>query len=293
MDDLNVIRVFLTAADAGSFARAAARLGLTRSAVAKAIGRLEAETGTRLFQRTTRVVSLTDEGHAFRVRCRQAIADLEGAVDDLASRRDEPQGILRMTLPDSFGRAKILPILNDFLRRWPKVAAEVSFSDRAADVLAEGYDLALRIGARDVEDELISRVVARYRLSVCGSPDYLSRHGEPGDVDSLQRHSCLQYVHRGRSLPWHFRGGREVSLPGGGRVRFDSGEALAQAACDGLGLCQLPDFLVGGAVAAGRLRRVLVDEEPEPAPVVALYPSRKYLTPKVRMFIEQVARSLP
>jgi DNA-binding transcriptional LysR family regulator len=294
MDDLNVIRIFLMAADAGSFAKAGVKLRVTRSAVAKAVARLEVQTGTRLFQRTTRIVSLTDEGRAFQIRCAQTIGDLEAAIDDLASRRAEPQGVLRMTVPDGFGRARILPLLSDFLRQWPKLTAEVCFSDRTVDILAEGYDLAVRLGARDVEDDMISRVIARHRVSVCGSPDYLSHYGTPDSIDDLQRHSCLRYIHRGVPLPWRFRDtkGDEIVVATDGRVRFDSGDALQQAACDGLGLCQLPDFLLDRAIEAGDLQRLLVGSEPEPIPVVALYPSRKYLTPKVRYFIEHIARAL-
>lgn len=294
ISDLNVFRIFQAAADASSFAGAAEALGLSRSAVAKAVARLEEQTDTRLFNRTTRIVTLTDEGRALHLRCAQVISELDEAVQDLASRRSEPRGVLRLTVPDGYGRIRILPALATFLERWPNVTAEVNFSDRPVDVIAEGYDLALRLGAGNASDDLIAKVIARHRVSICGSPAYFERCGEPRTIEDLARHSCLQFVHRGHVLGWRVADAAkvEIRMTLTGRASFDSGEALRDAACRGLGLCQLPDFLIDGAIADGRLRRVMVDAEPSPLPVVGLYPSRKYLTPKVRRFIEMLAQSL-
>ncbi len=290
MDDLNVFRIFVAVAEASSFAAAADTLGLTRSAVAKAVARLEQRTGIRLFQRTTRVIALTDEGRILCEQCARTIAELENALTGLAGRRGEPQGVLRMTMPDAYGRSRLMPVLAQFLKTWPKLEAEVSFSDRSVDVVAEGFDLALRIGGSDLSEDLVTRVVARHRVSFCASPEYLVARGEPTTVEQLGQHACLQFVQRGRQSPWRLRDrhGKTIKVHTEGRIRFDSGEALRDAATAGLGIAQLPDFLPERDLAAGRLQRVLECHEPDPIAIVALYPTRKFLSPKVRLFIDSL-----
>jgi DNA-binding transcriptional LysR family regulator len=293
MDDLNVLRIFVAAAEAGSFAAAGTKLGLTRSAVAKAVARLEQRTRTRLFHRTTRVVSLTDEGRALVERCTQTLADLECALDDLAGRRGEPRGVLRMTVPDAYGRLRVLPVLTRFLTQWPGLAADINFTDRSVDVVAEGFDLAIRIGSTARSEELISRVVAHVRGNLCVSPEYLSRHGEPRSIAELPRHTCLQFLQRGRRMPWLLRAGdgEMLEVDAEARIRFDNAEALRDAALMGLGIAQLPDFLTEGYLADGRLRRVLAGSEHDPVPIVAVYPTRKHLAPKVRLFIDRLVQA--
>jgi DNA-binding transcriptional LysR family regulator len=288
MTDLNVFRVFTAAAEARSFATAANNLGLTRSAVAKAVGRLERQTGTRLFQRTTRVVTLTHEGQALYARATDTIKELEAALDDLTGRGEEPRGVLRLTAPDAYGRSKVLPVLTRFLTAWPKLEADVIFNDRIVDVVAEGFDLALQVGALDIGQDLISRVISRHRVSYCASPEYLARHGEPAKLEELRRHTCLQFVQRGQRQPWWGRmdNGEIAAFDTEARVRFDSCLAIRDAAVDGLGILQMPDYLVEKEVSEGRLQRVLETKEPEPVPIIALYPSKRYLAPKVRLFID-------
>lgn len=288
--DLNVFRTFVAAADAGSFATAATELGLTRSAVGKAVARLEEQTGTRLFHRTTRVVSLTPDGQALFARANDMIRDLEAVVEDLAGRGEEPSGLLRMTAPDAYGRIKVLPVLNRFLKAWPKLQAEVVFNDRTVDLIAEGFDLALRVGARDVQADLISRVIARHRVSFVASPGYLEKHGAPASLQDLATHTCIQFLQRGQRQAWRARldCGDVTVLDTQGRVRFDNGQAIRDAALDGLGIVQMADFLVEKEVADGQLRRLLERHEPDPVPIVALYPTRKYLAPKVRLLIDSL-----
>jgi DNA-binding transcriptional LysR family regulator len=290
MTDLNVFRIFVSAAEAGSFATAATALGLTRSAVAKAVSRLEQQTGTRLFQRTTRVVTLTNEGQALYARATDTIRELEAALDDLAGRGEEPRGVLKMTAPDAYGRIRVLPALTKFLTSWPKLEADITFNDRTVDVVAEGYDLALRVGASDVGQDLISRVLARHRVSFCASPEYLARYGKPETLDDLKEHACLQFVQRGRRQPWPVRGenGEIAMLDTEGRVRMDNGQAIRDAAVGGLGIVQMADFLIEPEITEGRLQRFLEANEPDPVPIVALYPTRKYLAPKVRLFIDSL-----
>ncbi|WP_158783400.1 LysR family transcriptional regulator [Pantoea sp. BAV 3049] len=290
MNDLNVLKIFIAAAEAGNFALAARKLGLTRSAVAKAIGRLEERTGTRLFHRTTRVITLTDEGRTLCQRCTVTIAELEEAIQAMSSRGNEPQGLLRMSIPDAYGRRQVMPVLARYLAAWPRVEAEVSFSDRTVDLITEGYDLAIRIGAQNISEDLVSRVVDRQRLSICASPDYLRRNGIPRTPDELKKHAGLLFVQHGRTLAWRLsdENGKSSRLEPVSRVRFDDGEALRDAAVAGLGIVQLPDFLAEQEAEKGRLVRIMEKYEPERIPIVVLYPTRKYLAPRVRLFIDSL-----
>ncbi len=288
MTDLNVFRVFTAAAEAESFATAANTLGLTRSAVAKAVARLEQQTGTRLFHRTTRVVTLTNEGQALYARATDAIKELETALDDLIGCSGEPRGVLRMHAPDAYGRSKVLPVLTGFLTAWPRLEADVTFNDQTVDVVGEGLDLALRLRAPKVGQDLISRIISRHKVSYCASPEYLAHHGEPESLEELRNHDCLQFVLRGQPQPWFGRmdNGDVAAFDIQARVRFDSCLAIRDAAVDGLGILQMPDYLVEKEILEGRLQRVLESKEPDPVPIFAVYPTRKHLAPKVRLFID-------
>ena len=290
MTDLNVLKIFVAAAESGGFSKAATSLGLTRSAVAKAIARLEQNTDTRLFHRTTRVMTLTDEGRVLFERCAGNIDSLEQALQDMSYNRNEPRGVLRITMPDAYGRSQIMPVLTDYLARWPKLQSEVSFSDRTIDFIADGYDLAIRLGGQNVSEDLVSRVIARERLSFCASPEYLQRIGEPASPEELKMHSGVHFVQHGRTLPWRLKSenGEPLLMDTSSRIRFDAGEAVRDAAIAGFGIAQMPHFLVGAAFEAGTLKRIMVKYEPDLMPVVVLYPTRKFLAPKVRLFIDSL-----
>jgi DNA-binding transcriptional LysR family regulator len=293
MTDLNVLRIFIAAAELGSFSAAAVRLKLTRSAVAKAIARLEQSTDTRLFQRTTRTIVLTDEGRILLERCAKTIEYLEDSLEDMSSRRNEPRGILRMTLPSAFGRSEVMPVLSKYLHRWPRVDAEVSFSDRTIDLIADGFDLAVRLGGYNINEDLVSRVIARQRLSLCASPSYLEENGIPRTLAEIKQHQGIHFSQHGKLLPWQLRNdrGEEIQMETSCRVRFDAGEALRDAAVAGFGIAQLPEFLLRKAVEDGRLVRILEESEPELMPVLVLYPTRKFMSPKVRLFIDSLVEA--
>lgn len=293
--DLNILRVFTAAAEAESFAIAAVALDLTRSAVAKAVGRLEQQMGVRLFQRTTRVVTLTNEGRALYAHAAETIRELEAALDDLSGSSDEPRGVLRITAPDAYGRSMVLPVLTKFLASWPKLEADVTFSDRSVDVIGEGFDLALQAGASDGGQDLITRVISRHRVSFCASPEYLAKCGAPASLEELKKHTCLQFVQRGQRLPWWGRkkDGTIAALDVLARIRFDSCLAICDAAVDGLGILQMPDYLIEKQISERRLQRILEASEPDPIPIVAVYPTRKYLAPRVRLFIDSLVSSKP
>jgi DNA-binding transcriptional LysR family regulator len=292
--NLNDILVFMAVADAGSFVAGGQAMGLSRSAAGKAIIRLEDRLGARLLNRTTRTLSLTDEGRVFYERGQQILASIDEAEASVAGRPGTPRGVLRLTVPDAFGRLVVLPLLEKYLRAWPDVQVEVSFTDRLADIVEEGLDLAVRIGVTSSDTRLVSRVVARYKALLCASPTYIAARGEPSDIEDLVAHDCLIFSSRGQRQGWRFRGegGSWVKAQGRSRLRLDSGEAIRDAAIAGLGIALLPDFLVVEELAAGRLQQVLPGLETDDVKIVTIYPDKRLLEPRVRRFIDLMVEEL-
>jgi DNA-binding transcriptional LysR family regulator len=292
--NLNEILVFMAVVDAGSFIAGGQAMGLTRSAAGKAVSRLEDRLGARLLNRTTRTLSLTDEGRVFYDRGLQILAAVDDAEASVAGPVGTPRGLLRLTVPDAFGRLVLLPLLKKYLEAWPDVQIEVSFTDRLADIVEEGFDLAVRIGSVNSDKQLVSRVVARYKAILCAAPSYIAEHGEPLTVDALVGHDCLFFSSRTRRQSWRFRddGGSWVKALGRSRLRLDSGEAIRDAAVAGLGIAFLPDFLVAEDVAARRLQQVLPALDAGDVEIVTIYPSKRLLEPRVRRFIDLMVEEL-
>ncbi|WP_192178295.1 LysR family transcriptional regulator [Mesorhizobium amorphae] len=292
--NLNDILIFMAVVDAGSFVAGGQAMGLSRSAAGKAVIRLEDRLGTRLLNRTTRTLSLTEEGHVFYDRGLQILASVDEAEASVAGRNGTPRGVLRLTVPDAFGRIVVLPLLRKYLAAWPDIQVEVSFSDRVADLVEEGFDLAVRIGVTSPDTRLVSRVVAKYKAVLCASPSYIAGRGEPLDIDGLAAHDCLIFSSRNQRQSWRFRGegGSWIKALGRSRVRLDSGEAIRDAAIAGLGIAFLPDFLVAEDLAAGRLQQVLSDLEADDVEIVTIYPNKRLLEPRVRRFIDLIVEEL-
>jgi DNA-binding transcriptional LysR family regulator len=292
--NLSDIQVFMAVVDAGSFVAGGQALGLTRSAAGKAVGRLENRLGTRLLNRTTRTLSLTDEGRMFYQRGLDILASVDEAEASVAGPNDRPRGVLRLTVPDAFGRLVVLPLLSKYLSAWPDMQVEVSFTDRLADIVEEGFDLAVRIGVTSPDSRLVSRVVATYKAVLCASPVYIAARGDPLDMDGLATHDCLIFSSRNQRQSWRFRGegGAWVKAPGRSRLRLDSGEAIRDAALAGLGIAFLPEFLVAEDLASRRLQRVLSDLEADDVKIVTIYPDKRLLEPRVRRFIDLMVEEL-
>jgi DNA-binding transcriptional LysR family regulator len=292
--NMNDILVFMAVVDAGSFVAGARSMGLTRSAAGKAVGRLEGRLGIRLLNRTTRSLALTDEGRVLYDRGQQILSAIDDAEASVASPAGTPRGVLRMTVPDAFGRLIVLPLLAKFLRTWPDIQVEVSFSDRVADLLEDGFDLAVRIGLNSTDSRLVSRVIAKYRAILCASPTYLAARGRPECLDDLMAHDCLYFSSGSRRQAWRFRevDGSWVRSQGRSRLRLDSGEAIRDAALAGLGIAFLPDFLVADYLAVGGLCQVLPDLEMDEVSIVTLYPTKRFLEPRVRRFIDLMVAEL-
>jgi DNA-binding transcriptional LysR family regulator len=288
LGNVNDIATFIAVVKAGNFTSAAQQLGITRSAVGKSIARLETRLQLRLLHRTPRSLSLTDDGAVFYARCAQILEDLEETETAMAARSATPAGTLRISVPIALGHRQVLPVLDAFLASWPAVAADVSFTDRFVDLVDEGIDVAIRIGAPATDSRLIARTLATQRLAVCASPEYLEKRGIPLATSDLIDHECLQFVSGGRPQPWIFNGNAQQSPSIGGRIRMDSAEALVTAAINGVGIVNLPTYLLSSEIRQGRLRTLLEDHAGEGTPIRAIYPTRRHLSPRVRFFIDRL-----
>jgi DNA-binding transcriptional LysR family regulator len=233
LDRFATLEAFVAVARSGSFARAAEKLGLSRAMVSKHIQALEARLGTRLLNRTTRQVSLTEAGRNFQQRAERLLAELEDAEGDAAQEADTPRGTLRISAPVSFGVTHVAPALAAFLAAHPGLRGDLALNDRVVDVVEEGFDLAVRIG-RLPDSMLIARRLAVARLAVIASPGYLSRHGRPTQPDDLAGHNCLTYAYAASRDEWRFvgkQGTRSVAVQGS--LRANNGDALREAVLGG------------------------------------------------------------
>jgi DNA-binding transcriptional LysR family regulator len=288
IDRMKDISLFVHVAEAKSFTAAAERTGLSRSAVGKSIVRLEDRLGVRLLQRTTRSVSLTDEGAAFHERCVRLLAELDEAEMAMLSHAQAPRGRLRLDLPVSFGRLHVLPIVSSFMCKWPEISVSTSFGDRYVDLIDEGVDLAIRIGGSE-DSRLMTRFLAAHRLVTCASPEYFEMRAMPQTIDQLADHSCLAFIHGGRPVEWRFNeNGQPRSVAISGRFAATNAEALRDATLAGYGIARLATFLISDELRAGRLVPVLQRYDADGPPIRAVYPSSRHLSPKVRTFIDEL-----
>jgi len=287
VDRLRAIQVFAQVVESGSFAKAAERLSLSTSATSRHVADLEAHLQTRLLNRTTRRVSLTESGQAFYERAVQLLADLQEAEQEAARAAVVPRGTIRLTTSVNFGVRHLAPALAEFLAQHAEVRFDVSLSDRIVDLVEEGFDLGVRIGSAG-SDNLVARKLGETRLVPCASPDYLSAHGAPKTPEELARHNCFTYEYLAPRNLWRFRdaSGRERAVHVAGTLHSNNGDLLAEAAARGAGIAFEPAFIVGPDVRAGRLVPLLQDFTPPPVPIYAVYPSRKHLSAKVRRFVE-------
>lgn len=288
--DMNTLRIFVAVADAGSFVAGGKAMGLTRSAAGKAVTRLETYLETRLFQRTTRRLSLTTEGLDFYHRCCRILEDIEEAEAVVRQHHPMPGGILRLTVSEGYGKMVILPFIEQFLQHFPGINLEVSFSDRIVDLTEEGFDLAIRVGNGTTSYQYITQVIDRTSPLLFVSPDYLKLRGWPASLADLKDHRRLVYGLGPASAAWTFsaKDRRPETINGNNLIRFDSGDAIRQAAIAGLGVGYLPSFMVKNDISAGRLVQLLPEVQGETVAIHAIYPSRRHLSLRVRTFIEKL-----
>lgn len=288
MRNLNALLVFTKVAETCSFTVAAQRLGLTASAVSKSVARLEQELGVKLLQRSTRLVSLTDEGASFFERCRNILAEIDDAESAVTLSTVTPKGRLRIQMPVGFGRRVITPKLLGFTQLHPDLCVDVELSDRVVDLAFEGIDAVIHIGPVS-DSRVIARKLCRLTFSACASPAYLLQHGSPVTPDDLAKHQCLAYLlpMTGEHRPWQFaKNGQVFSQTVSGALNINNAESLLEAAIAGGGITMISNFIAAEAIRAGQLTRVLEDYVVEGPEVYVVYLPRRNLSGKVKAFID-------
>ena len=279
VDTLTSMKVFAAVVEGGSFAAAAERLERSRAMASKYMAHLEQHLGTRLLQRSTRRLTLTESGAGYHERCVQILADVQAAEEGALHLTETPRGNLRVTAPVSFGILHMGPVVSQYLRQYPDVKVDIMLTDRRVDLIDEGLDLAVRIGTMP-ESELIARKFASDRIAICAAPAYLAQHGTPLVPEDLARHSCLTYSYSASGDEWKLTGpdGRLHSVRVAGSLRANNGDMVKLAALGGAGLMRQPLFLCADDIRAGRLVEVLADYRSDELGMYALYPSRKHLS---------------
>jgi DNA-binding transcriptional LysR family regulator len=291
--DLDAVRVFVQVVQAGGFTAAARRLQMPKSTVSRRVSELETQLGARLLQRTTRSLALTDVGSAYFARVERALGELSDAERAVAQLHELPRGVLRMTAPSDFAQLFLSDIAAAYQRAYPEVSLVVDLDNRRADLVAEGYDLALRASARLDDSSLVARRLLTGTHALFASPGYLAQHGEPQTPSELQGHNLVLF--RSEKLRERLklqRGNETTSVDVQGRLSSNDLGFVKRATLDGLGMGALPVFTACQELRGGLLRRVLPDHDLGTSAVFAVYPSARHLTPKVRTFIELAASYL-
>ncbi|WP_263260711.1 LysR family transcriptional regulator [Pseudomonas sp. RIT-PI-S] len=296
MDKLSGLNLFVACAETGSFSRAAEQLSKSPSAVTKAIGQLEATLGTRLFERTTRSMALTEAGHLYLERAREVLSRMHEIHEEIGQLQQSMRGTLRVTAPVAFGAAFLNEVCTSFLDAHPNMRLQVDLSDAYVDLLDGRYDLALRLGHCDLPG-LIARPLAHNRIVICASAGYLARRGRPERPADLAAHDRLNYRHPALDTRWWLeRDGQRYSTPGCGRLVSDNHDLLVAACLKGHGLLPFPLWGAQPYLSSGQLCSVLDDYYFDPDAfglrILAVYPSHRRATRKIHAFIEQVEQAL-
>lgn len=286
MESFGAIPVFVTVVESGGFSPAAKLLGISKSAVSKRVTQLEEQMGVKLLHRTTRKLSLTEAGEHFFQHARIAHQAAKDAQDAVAQLQGEPQGRLRINTPMSFGRLHIAPLIPEFLKRYPKISIEMVMDDKVADLIGEGFDIAIRGG--DLPDSsLIARKLAPLRNVLCASPDYIEKHGRPIELSQLADHNCLIFTYSKDIKEWLFiKDGQTQSVEVTGNYNVNNSEALREALLQGAGIGRLPTFVAGPDIKSGKLVSLFEEYQMPDKTIYAVFPERQYLPSKVRAFID-------
>lgn len=286
MLDLNLIATFARVVESGSFAEAARRLGSSRSAVSKAVAKLEVTLGARLLNRTTRHLSLTEIGAAVAEHGGRILEEAADAENRVASLTSEPRGVLRVSASVAFGTLHVAPALAAFLPQHPHLKVDLTITDRWVDLAEEGYDLTINVTGEPPQ-HLVARKLAPVRRKLCATPDYFRQRSIPRTPTDLVSHNCLDYTRSGEQGRWRFTGpAGDISVPVTGPLHVDDDEALSQAVLGGLGVGLLPTFIIGKDLQRGKLQAVLSEYIPVERHVYAMYLPTRHLPSKVRVFID-------
>lgn len=293
MDKLTSMNVFVRVAKAGSFAGGARDLGISRAMATKHIMQLEGHLGTRLFNRTTRSLRLTEVGASYLDRCQQVLEDVEEMEAAVTHLQTEPRGVLKISAPHVIGTTHVAPALAEFLKLHPDLSVDIILQGNMSDLVDEGIDMAIHLGG--IEDtSMIARKLASSPLAVCGSPAYFEQYGIPLTPEDLVNHSCLVNWSIPPRDQWVFKGpSGDIMIKVTGRILTNVADPIRVAAIQGLGLVMLPRYIVGKDIEKGKLQAVLEDYELSPLEIHVVYPHRKYLSAKVRKFLDFLQEWLP
>jgi LysR family transcriptional regulator, regulator for bpeEF and oprC len=289
MDKLKSLMIFIRSAQHLSFSEAARQLSMSPSAVSRAVARLEEDLGIRLLKRTTRSLALTENGAMFYQRCQQILEELEAVELEVKQSQAQPTGTLRLNCSIAFGKMYIAPQLVQLAAQYPDLVINVSFSDRFTDMVTEGIDATVRVGpSRD--SRLVMHALGTAHAVTCAAPSYLRQAGIPRHPQAIAKHRCVNFVplQTGCEISWKFeQAGETIILPIQSYLQFDYAEALLEAAISGAGIIQAPQYIVAQAIKQGQLRPILKNYSSRQGIVIAVvYPEKKYLSAKVRVFIE-------
>lgn len=279
---------FVSVAQTSSFTGASKILGISTAQVSRQVSALENRLNTKLFYRTTRKVSLTEEGAVYYRHCRQVMTGLEDAERAISNLRNAPQGLVKLTAPVTYGEKYIMPLVIDFMAQYPEIEVIMVLSNQTVDLVEGGFDLAIRLGNLDDSSMMAKRLTSRTQY-VCASPHYLEQFGIPHSLSELKQHNCLV----GNTDYWRFiESNKEKLIRVSGSLTCNSGYALRDAAIQGIGLIKLPDYYIGEDLKSGDLVSILENyQEPEEG-IWALYPQNRHLSPKVRLLVDYLAEQL-
>lgn len=292
MNRLHSMTVFVAVAETGSFAAASRRLGMSPPAVTRAVAALEERLGVKLFNRTTRLVRATEAGQRYLEDARRIIGEVNDADEAAAGIHAAPRGHLAITAPVLFGSMFVLPVIVDYLRRYPAMAVSALFVDRVVNLLEEGLDVGIRIGA--LPDSIMKALkVGRVRRVLCASPGYLKKHGTPDKLAALSAHAIIAASGISPTNEWKFRqGDKALAVRVKPRLTVNSNDAAIEAARQGFGITRLLSYQIAHHVAAGRLKIILSDFEPAPLPIHVLHRDGRQASAKIRAFVDLIADKL-
>lgn len=286
MDRFLEMQTFNAVVDAGSFVKAADALAMSKAAVSRYVVDMETRLGVRLLHRTTRRLSLTDEGQIFYVRSKELLAELAEAEDEITSRREAASGLLRINAPFTFGVLHLAPLWGAFRAQYPKVQLDVTLADRLVDLVEEGYDVAIRIASLE-NSTLVSKRLATTRMVLCASPQYLKLHGTPRHPSELADHAVISYSYWSTKDEWNFTGPLgPVSVKTKPCIHTNNGDTCRAAALASQGIILQPSFLVGDDLASGALLELMPEFRSLEMGIYAVYPTRKHVSPKVRALLD-------
>lgn len=282
------ISEFVYVAENESFTLAAKKMDISTAQVSRQVSALEKRLNIKLFYRTTRKVSLTEEGRIFYQHCRGVLDGLEAAELAVTNFQSKPQGKINLTTPVTYGEQQILPLINDFMKLYSDIEVSVYLSNQQVSLVEGGYDLAIRVG-KLTDSTLMAKKLGSRTNFVCASPEYLTKQGIPHSLSELSKHSCLL----GTLDFWHFNeGGKEKNIRVKGRLRYNSGHGLVDAALKGLGIVQLPDYYVQNHIESGALISLLENYQEKEEGVWAVYPQNRHLSPRIRLFVDYLSEHL-